>query len=32
MKEYIRKEMLGKLRDLPAQDRIRMEKELTKAV
>lgn len=32
MKELIRKEMLGKLRDLPPQDRIRMEKELTTAV
>lgn len=32
MKEWIRKEMLGKLRGLPSQDRIRMENELTKAV
>ena len=32
MKERIRKEMLEKLRDLPSEDRIRMEKELMKAV
>ena len=32
MKEQIRKEMLGRLRDLPSQDRIRMEQELTTAV
>ncbi|WP_319470882.1 5-formyltetrahydrofolate cyclo-ligase [uncultured Trichococcus sp.] len=32
MKERIRKELLGKLRDLPSQDRIRMEQELTTAV
>lgn len=32
MKEQIRNEMLGKLRDLPSRDRIRMEQELTKAV
>lgn len=32
MKEQIRKEMLGKLRGLSSQDRIRMEQELTTAV
>ena len=32
MKEQIRKEMLGRLRDLPSQNRIRMEQELTTAV
>ncbi|WP_320164825.1 5-formyltetrahydrofolate cyclo-ligase [uncultured Trichococcus sp.] len=32
MKERIRKEMLGKLRDLPSRERLRMENELTKAV
>lgn len=32
MKERIRKEMIGKLRDLPSRERLRMENELTKAV
>ncbi|SFE41227.1 5-formyltetrahydrofolate cyclo-ligase [Trichococcus pasteurii] len=32
MKEQIRKEMLGRLKDLPSQDRIRMEQALTTKV
>ncbi len=32
MKEQIRKEMLGKLRDFPSKERMRLEQELTAAV